>query len=207
MGQEQWQKQMVEHDRRSIREPASQMEGHGRMSIREPASQTAEHDRRFIIIICKDEMDWIDTKTGKLYAGFDMGDINMITMNNILRFQNSVIVLDDMGDKFNKDIVYYFTEGRFKNIQMIVMCHKPDQIDIMARINCDTFYITTYNGADLFKIFNTTYECKHDFHGINQELNISYYNCTDGTGDALRYGMIKYKEKEETIIIIDRNRT
>ena len=52
----------------------------------------------------------------------------MITKKSILKFQNSVIVLDDMGNKFNKDIVYYFTEGRNKNIQMIVMCHKPAQI-------------------------------------------------------------------------------
>ena len=43
-----------------------------------------------------------------------MGDINLITMKKILKFQNSVNVLDDMGDKLNKDIVYYFTEGRKK---------------------------------------------------------------------------------------------
>ena len=80
---------------------------------------------------------------------------------------------------------------------MIVMCYKPAQLDIMARMNCDTIYITAYNGADnngannLYKNFNTTYECKHDFYGIIQELNNSYYNCTNGTDDALRYGMIK----------------
>ena len=78
----------------------------------------------------------------------------MMTMKNILKFENSVIVLDDMGDKFNKDIVYYFTEGRNKNIQMIVMCHKPAKRENMARMNCDTIYITTYNGADLFKNFD-----------------------------------------------------
>ena len=148
-----------------------------------------EQEHKQIIIICKDEKDWIDPITGKPYAGFDMGDINVITMKNILRFQNIGIVLDDMGDKFNKDIVYYFTEGRNKYIQMIVICHKPAQIENMARMNCDTIYITTNNGADLFKKFNTTYECKHDFHGIIQELNNSYYNCTngtDGTDGALR---------------------
>ena len=37
-------------------------------------------------------------------------------MKNVLKFKNSVIVLDDIGDKFNKDTVYYFTEGRNKNI-------------------------------------------------------------------------------------------
>ena len=77
----------------------------------------------------------------------------------------------------------------------------------MARMNCDTIFITTYNGADLFKNFNTKYECKHDFHVIIQELNNSYYNCTNGTDDALRYVMIKYNKKEETFFIIDRNRT
>ena len=90
---------------------------------------------------------------------------------------------------------------------MIVMCHKPAQIENMARMNCNTIYITTHNGADLFKNFNITYDCKHDFHGIIQELKRSYYNCTDGTDEELRYGMIKYNKKEETFIIIDRNRT
>ena len=84
MGQK--QKQMVKHDRRSM----------------------AEHNRRSIIIVCKDEKYWIDPKTDAPYAGFEMGDLNLITIKNILKFQNSVIVLDDMGDKFNKDIVYYF---------------------------------------------------------------------------------------------------
>ena len=64
-----------------------------------------------------------------------------------------------MGDKFNKDIIYYFTEGRNKDIQLILMCHKPAQINNMARMNCDTIYITTYNGADLVKNFILTYNC------------------------------------------------
>ena len=48
------------------------------------------------------------------------------------------------------------------------MCHKLAQIENMARMNCDTIYLTTFNGADLFKNYNTTYECNHDFHGIIQ---------------------------------------
>ena len=76
-------------------------------------------------------------------------------MKNILKLQNIVNVLDDMGDKFNEDIVYYFIEGINKNIQMIVMCLKlrcvKAQIDIMARMYCDNTYITNYNGAHLFK--------------------------------------------------------
>ena len=37
---------------------------------------------------------------------------------------------------------------------MIVMCHKPAQINNMARMNCDTIYITNYNGSDLIKNIN-----------------------------------------------------
>ena len=40
---------------------------------------------------------------------------------------------------------------------MIVMCHKPAQIINTARMSCDTIYLTTYNGPDLFKNFNEIY--------------------------------------------------
>ena len=58
------------------------------------------------------------------------------------KFQNCVILLDDMGDRLNKDIAYYFTEGRHYNFQMIVMCHKPAQIINTSRMSCDTIYLT-----------------------------------------------------------------
>ena len=87
------------------------------------------------------------------------------------------------------------------------MCHKPAQIINTARMSCDTIYLTTYNGADLFKNFNEIYKCEHNFHKIIIELNSNYYNCTDGMSDELRYGIIKYNRKENTFIIIDKNRT
>ena len=43
------------------------------------------------------------------------------------------------------------------------MCHTPDQIINTARMSCDTFYLTYYNGADLFKNFNEIYNCEHDW--------------------------------------------
>ena len=131
----------------------------------------------------------------------------MITKNNMHKFQNCVIVLDDMGDRLNKDIAYYFTEGRHYNIQMIVMCHKPAQIINTARMSFDTIYLTTYNGPDLFKNFNEIYKCEHDFIKIISELNSDHYNRTDGMSDELRYGIIKYNKKENTFIIINSNRT
>ena len=112
-----------------------------------------------------------------------------------------------MGDKLNKDIAYYFTEGRHYNIQTIVMCHKPAQIINTARMSRDTIYLTTYNGAGLFNNFNEINKCEHNFNKIINELNSNYYNCTDGMSDELRYGIIKYNRKENTFIIIDKNRT
>ena len=70
-----------------------------------------------------------------------MCDINMTTTKNMPNFKDSIAVLDDMGDKLNRDMAYYFTEGRHHNIQMIVMCHKPAQILNTARMGCVTIYI------------------------------------------------------------------
>ena len=162
---------------------------------------------KIIVIVCKDDRDWIDPESNNFYTGFNKCHINMITKNNMHKFQNCVIVLDDMGDRLIKDIGYYFTEGRHYNIQMIVMCHKPAQIINTARMSCETIYLTTYNGPDLFKNFNEIYKCEHDFNKIISELNSNYYNYTDGMSDELRYGIIKYNKEENTFFIISSNRT
>ena len=49
-----------------------------------------------IIIVCKDDRDWIDPETGEFYIGFNTCDINMITSKNKSKFKDIVIVLDDM---------------------------------------------------------------------------------------------------------------
>ena len=131
----------------------------------------------------------------------------MTTNKNIDKLKNSIIVLDDMGSEFSRHIKYCLTEGGHNNSQMIVMCHKPAQIDNMSRMNSDTLYITTYNEPHLFQNFNTTFKCDHKFHEIISELNSSYNNCTNGMADELHYGMIKYNNKEHTFIVIDKNRT
>ena len=68
-----------------------------------------------IIIICKNDRDWIEPETGEFYVEFNKCDINIITSKNKSKFNDSVIVLENMGDKLNKDIAYYFTEGRHFN--------------------------------------------------------------------------------------------
>ena len=103
----------------------------------------------------------------------------MVTSKKESKFKDSVIVLDDMGDKLNKDMAYYFTEGRHYNIQMIVMCHKTAQKNNTAKLNFDTKYLITYNGADLFKNFHEINKCERNFNKIISELNSNYYNCTD----------------------------
>ena len=160
-----------------------------------------------IIIVCKDDRDWIDAETGEFYIRFITCDINMITSKKKSKFKDSEIVLGDRGDNLNKDLAYYFTEGRHYNIQMIVICHKPAQIFNTARMSCDTIYLTSYNGADLFKKFYKIYKCEHNFNRIISELNSDYHNCTDEMSDELRYGIIKNNRKETTFIIFDKNRT
>ena len=157
--------------------------------------------------MCKEDRDWIDPESNKFYTGFNKCDINMITKNKMHKFQNCAIVLDDMGDRLNKDIAYYFSEGRHYNIQIVVMCHKPAQIFNTARMSCDTIYLTTYNGPDLFKNFNEIYKCKHNFSKIISDLNSNHYNRTYGMSDKVRYGIVKYNKKENTFIIINSNRT
>ena len=98
-----------------------------------------------------------------MYNDFNMCDISMIKSKIMYMFQNSIIVRDDMGDNLNKDIGYYFTEGGHHNIQMTLMCHKPAQIINTARMSSETFYLTIYNGAELFKNFNVIYKCDHKF--------------------------------------------
>ena len=184
----------------------SSLENHEQSSFTDLRSSFTDQAKN-IVIECKDDRDWIDPESNKFYTGFNKYDINMITKNNMHKFQNSVIVLDDMGDRLNKDIAYYFTESRHYNIQMIVMCHKPAQIINTARMSCDTIYSPTYNGPDLFKNFNEIYKCEHDFNKIINELNSNHYNCTDGMSDELRYGIIKDNKKEKTFFIINSNRS
>ena len=194
--QEQGNKDIVEQDNKEKQEQDNRdmMDG-------EAWSETHQ-ERKQIIIVCKDERDWINPETGKSYSDFNMCDINMIISKIIHNFKDSVIVLDDMGDKSNKFVAYYFTEGRRCKNQMIVMCHTPPQINNLARMCCDTIYIKTYNGGDLFKNFNLTYNSNQDFHGIINDLYRSHYNCTDGLADEFRYGMIEYNRKEKTYIIM-----
>ena len=136
-------------------------------SVQNQEQDQNQDQAKNIVIVCKDDRDWIDPESNKFYTGFNKCDINMITKNNMHKFQNCVIVLDDMGDRLNKDIADYFTEGRHYKVQMIVMCHKPAQIINTARMSCDTIYLTTYNGPDLFKNFNEIYKCEHDFSKNN----------------------------------------
>ena len=132
-------------------------------SVQDQNQDQNQNQAQNIVIACKDDRDGIDPESNRFYTGFNKYDINMITRNNMHKFQNCVIVFHDLGDRLNRDMAYYFTEGRHYNIQMIVMCHKPAQIINTARISCDTIYLTTYNGPDLFKNFNEIYKCEHDF--------------------------------------------
>ena len=47
--------------------------------------------------MCKDDEEWMNPETGMPYDGFNMCSIDMITSKNTDYFENSVIVIDDMG--------------------------------------------------------------------------------------------------------------
>ena len=66
--------------------------------------QDQDQDRRSIIIVCKDERDWINPETGQPSTEFTMCDINMTTSTNMHNFKDSVFSLDDMGKKLNGDM-------------------------------------------------------------------------------------------------------
>ena len=109
-------------------------------SFEEVQEQVPEQvqEQKQLIIVCRDERDWINPTTNTVYSNFIMCDIIMITKENMLNFKNRVIVFDDMGDKLNKDIACYFTDGRHHIIQMIVMSQKSAQINNTSRMSCDT---------------------------------------------------------------------
>ena len=85
-----------------------------------------------------------------------MFDIKEITSKNIDNVENCVIFLHDMCNEIRNDLADYFAEGRHDDIQIIVMGHKPAQIVKTPRMGCDTIFISTYNGTDLFRNFNDT---------------------------------------------------
>ena len=48
--------------------------------------QDQNQDNRNIIIICKDERDWINPETGKPYSDFNIFDMNIITSKKCICF-------------------------------------------------------------------------------------------------------------------------
>ena len=133
--QDQDQDQVQDQDRDQVQDQ-DQDQVPDQVQVQDLRSSFTDQDQaKIIVVVCKDDRDWIDPESNKFYTGFNKCDINMITKFNMHKFQNCVIVLDGMGDRLNKDIGYYFREGRNYNIQMIVMCHKPAQIINTARMS------------------------------------------------------------------------
>ena len=73
--------------------------------------QDEEEHKKKIIVVCKDEKEWINPETGMPYDGINMCGIDMITSINIDYFENCVRVIDDMGNKLKDDIAEYFAGG------------------------------------------------------------------------------------------------
>ena len=65
-------------------------------------------------------------------------------------FQDAILVLEDKSSKLNNQITHYLKIERHYNFQMIVMRHKPAQIDNTCRPSADTINITTHHNAAFF---------------------------------------------------------
>ena len=78
-----------------------------KLNLDQDLDQDQDQDRRSIVIVCKDEGEWINPETGQLFTEINMCDKIMITSKNKPNFKDSVIVLDDMGNKLNKDISHF----------------------------------------------------------------------------------------------------
>ena len=83
----QYLKLYLDHD-----QVQDQFQDQNQVQDQDPRSGYTDHvqdqDQRFIVIVCKDDRDWIDPESNKFYTGFNECDINMITKNNMHKFQN-----------------------------------------------------------------------------------------------------------------------
>ena len=67
--------------------------------------------------------------------------MNDFTADNLKIFIDCVLVIDDLVEQLNGKIKQFFSTGRHFKSQMIVMCHKPAELDNMACASADTIYI------------------------------------------------------------------
>ena len=51
------------------------------------SSFTDQDQAKIIVIVCKDDRDWIDPESNKFYTGFNKCDINMITKKICIKFK------------------------------------------------------------------------------------------------------------------------
>ena len=94
------------NDNSSVKPDQDQEQERDQRSMAEHQGTCFADGQRPIIIACKSEKDWINPATGFPYVGFEMGDMNMITIKSIDKFQNNIIVLDDMGSEFSHNMIW-----------------------------------------------------------------------------------------------------
>ena len=61
-----------------------------------------EEHKKKMIVVCKDEKEWINPETGMPFDRFIMFGIDMITSRNLDCFENCVIVIEDMRNNLKK---------------------------------------------------------------------------------------------------------
>ena len=148
--------------------------------IKQYLSQVNKED---IIVFCKDLNEW-----DKNYTIYTEADLPLL--GNIEMFKDKTIVLDDMGGNiYTKNVAEIFTKGRHYHIQIIVLAHKPADVDNKVRMNINTIYITTQNSNPFFIDIYQKYATKAD-------LSRYVY---------IEHGIIKYNLIQNEFVVYDKN--
>ena len=89
-------------------------------------------------------------------------------------FTKVVIVLVDMGGKSKKKTIpYYTTEARHYDVLEIVKCFKSAQIEDLAKVVKDIFYMNVFFWAWSFKNFIDTYKIIFYKHVLPHSLGLN----------------------------------
>ena len=144
-----------------------------------------------VFIYCKNLKEW-----GEEFPNMTEGNVESLAqLEEMETFAGSkenrnLIILDDMGNLIPQKLVSsIYTKGRHFYIQIIVLAHKPKDVDNKIRENVKIIYVTTGNSSIFFSDLNSSY-C----------INMPFTNFK-----SLDYGLIEVNLIKELFTVYDEN--
>jgi hypothetical protein len=153
---------------------------------------SANDNSQNVFVYCKDLEEWSSTGYTNVYEGTEesLSDLADMECFQGTKENRNLIILDDMGNLIPQKLVSsIYTKGRHYFIQIIVLAHKPKDVDNKIRENVKIIYSTTMNNNAFFKDLNESYHIK---------LPLTNYKSLD-------YGMIQINLIKETYIVYDKD--